>query len=67
MEIIAKKDMALPVITCTSPHYILHFQPQKRLTKAEQNLVCEVRLIPGLKLFHFQEYRPLTPHISTCQ
>ena len=27
-------------------------------TKAEQNQLCEVRLIPGLKLFHFQEYVP---------
>ena len=27
-------------------------------TEAEQNEVCGVRLIPGLKLFHFWEYRP---------
>ena len=31
-------------------------------TWAEQNQVCEVRLIPELKLFHFQEYGPLNFH-----
>ena len=28
-------------------------------TKAEKNQVVEVRLIPGLKLFHFREYGPM--------
>ena len=32
--------------------------------KAEQNQVCEVRLIPGLNLFHFPEYG--LNHNNTC-
>ena len=30
--------------------------------KAEQNQVCEVRLIPRLNLFHFWEYEPFSTH-----
>ena len=42
--------MFSPMIT--SPHNVQHFQLQ----------VCEVRLIPELKLFRFQEYRPKSFH-----
>ena len=48
----------------TSPYNMLKYSAFLdtkivRRTKVEQNQVCEVRLIPGLNLFHFREYWPL--------
>ena len=34
--------------------------------KTKANQVFEVGLIPGIKLFHFQEYRPLRWDFHSC-
>ena len=33
-------------------------QKKKRKKREQMNQVCEVRVIPGLKIFHFREYEP---------
>ena len=49
-----------------SPYNIQRFSAAKLhcKTKVEQNQVCEVRLIPGINLFHFLENRLRAASIS---
>ena len=59
--------MYLPTIT--SPQKKSAFSAIKIAckTKAEQNQISEVRLIPGLKLFHFWEYGPLSQKVESME
>ena len=59
---ICEINMPSPIVT--SPHNIELFRQQKqhakkkRKKREQMNQVCEVRVIPGLKIFHFREYEP---------
>ena len=46
-------------ITYTSVNFIHHLDLVKIIYKINENQVCVVRLIPGLKLFLLREYGPM--------
>ena len=51
--------MSPPINYFSSQYSALSADKTSLQNKNRTNQVCEVRLIPGLKLFHFREYGPI--------
>ena len=55
--------MTSPINYFSSQYYAFLAGETSLQNKSRKNQVCEVSLIPGLKLFHFREYGPMDLNI----